>query len=52
MKVIIEHDWKLEKLQFKVDWNSVDTTWESLKQMREEYLRIADQYIVGNKFIR
>ena len=49
MKVIIENDRKLGKLHFKLDWNGGDTTWESLKEMREEYPRITAQCILGNK---
>ena len=34
VKGIIEHDYKLGQLHLKVYWNSGDTTWESIKEMR------------------
>ena len=52
MKGIIKHDWKLGLLYFRVDWKSSDITWESMKEMQEEYPRMTDQYIVGNKVSR
>ena len=52
VKDIVGHDWKLGLLTFKVEWSDNSTSWESLKEMKEDYPRITDQYIVGNKVSR
>ena len=46
---IVAHQWKLGQLHFKVLWSGVNTSIESLKDMREDYPRMTAQYIVGNK---
>ena len=52
VKDIVGHDWKLGLLTFKVEWSDNSTSWESLKEMKEDYPRITDQYIVRNKVSR
>ena len=49
---IVAHDWRLGQVHFKVQWSGGDTTWEHLKDMREDYPRLTAQYIVGNKVSR
>ena len=49
---IVAHDWKLGQAHFKVQWSSGDTSWEHIKDMREDYPRMTAQYIVGNKVSR
>ena len=49
---IVGHDWKLGQVHFKAKWNSGQTTWEHLKDMREDYPRMTAQYIVCNKVSR
>ena len=49
---IIGHDWRLGVVHFKVSWSGGNTTWEHLKDMREDYPRMTAQYIVGNKVSR
>ena len=50
---IVSHDWKLGHLQFKVRWSSDDTTsWEHIKDMREDYPKMTARYIVSNKVSR
>jgi len=49
---IVSHDWKLGHLQFKVRWSSNETTWEHIKDMREDYPKMIARYIVSNKVSR
>ena len=37
VKEIVEHDWRLGQVHFKVEWSGGDTTWEHLKDMHEDY---------------
>ena len=49
---IVKHDWKNGAAHFKVTWSSGETTWEHLKDMREDYPRMTARYIVKNKVSR
>ena len=49
---IIAHDWRLGQAHFKAQWNGGQTTWEHLKEMREDYPKMTAQYIVNNKVSR
>jgi len=49
---IVLHDWKLGHLQIKVCWSSNYTTWEHIKDMREDYPKMTVRYIVSNKVSR
>ena len=49
---IIGHDWRNGQVHFKVDWSSGDTSWEHLKDMREDYPKMTARYIVRNKVSR
>ena len=52
VKEIVAHNWRIGVAHFKVEWESGDTTWEHLRDMREDYPRMTSQYIVGNKVSR
>ncbi len=50
---IVGHDWKLGQVHLKAKWNSGQTTWEHLKDMREDYYpKMTAQYIVCNMVSR
>ena len=49
---IVQHDWKFGHLHLKVLWSSGQTSWEQLKDMREDYPKITARYIVQNKVSR
>ena len=49
---IIAHQWKLGYPIFKVKWSSGDTSWETLKDMREDHPRMTARYILENKVSR
>ena len=49
---IVGYDWRLGQAHFKVQWSSGDTSWEYLKEMREDYPRMTAQYVVANKVSR
>ena len=49
---IVGHDWRLGQAHFKVQWSSGNTSWEHLKDMREDYPRMTAQYVVANKVSR
>ena len=49
---IIAYDWRNGQAHFKVQWSSGDTTWEHLKDMREDYPKMTAQYIVRNEVSR
>lgn len=49
---ILEHDWQEGHPHFKVHWSDNSTTWEHLKDMREDYPRMTAQYIVRKKVSR
>ena len=52
LQEIIGHDWRNGQVHFKVDWSSGDTSWEHLKDMREDYPKMTARYIVRNKVSR
>ena len=49
---IIAYQWKLGYPVFKVKWSSGDTSWETLKDMREDQPRMTARYILENKVSR
>ena len=49
---IVQHDWKFGHLHLKVLWSSGQTSWEQLKDMREDHPKITARYIVQNKVSR
>ena len=48
VKEILGHDFKHGVLRFKIQWNNGDTSWESLRDMKQDYPRLTAQYLVGN----
>ena len=49
---IILHDWRLGYLHLKVQWSSGQTSWEHIRDMREDYPRLTARYIVENNVTR
>ena len=49
---IVAYNWRIGQVHFNVRWNSGETAWEHLKDMREGYPSITAQYIVGDKVSR
>ena len=49
---IVAHEWKLGHVHFKVQWSTNQTTWEHIKDMREDYPKMTARYIVENKVSR
>ena len=45
---IVAHQWKLGYPVFKVKWSSGETSWETLKDMREDHQRMTARYVLGN----
>ena len=45
---IVAHEWKMGLLQFKVKWKDDSTSWELLRDTKEDYHKITAQYIVVN----
>ena len=49
---ILAHDWRMGQLTLKVQWSSGDTTWETFRNLKEDYPRITAQYIVQHNVTR
>src|SRR5688572_6076343 len=49
---ILEHTWKDGGLILKVAWNSAQSIWETLKDLKEDYPSLTAKYIVQNKVSR
>ena len=49
---IAAHDWREGRLRLKVVWSTDDTSWEELRDMKEDYPRMTAQYIVKNEVTR
>ena len=49
MEEIVGHDWRNGQVHFRCRWSGGDVTWESLRDMKEDYPRLTAQYMVENK---
>ena len=50
---IVNHDWKWGQPIFKVRWSGGnETSWETLKDMRQDYPSMTARYIVSKKVSR
>ena len=52
MEEIVGHDWRNGQVHFRCRWSGGDVTWESLRDMKEDYPRLTAQYMVENKVSR
>jgi hypothetical protein len=46
VKAIIGHNWIAGRLKTKVKWNTKQTSWEELKDMKEDYPQMTARYLV------
>ena len=49
---ILAHEWRFGQLHFKVEWSDKSTSWESLRDLKEDHPRLTAKYIVDNKVSR
>ena len=49
---VLTHEWKLGQLHFKIEWSDESTSWESLKDMKEDNPRMVAKYVVDNNVSR
>ena len=52
IKDIINHKWGLGRLILKIQWSSEDTSWEGIRDMRQDNPRMTMRYILDNKVQR
>jgi hypothetical protein len=46
VKVITGHNWIEGRLKMKVEWSTEQTSWEELKDMKEDYPQMTARYLV------
>jgi hypothetical protein len=49
---IVAHEWRNGQLQFKVLWSNDETSWETLKDLRQDHPRKVAKYIVEKEVSR
>jgi hypothetical protein len=49
---IIGHNWFEGRLKFKVEWESEQTTWENLRDLKEDHPRMVASYILKENVSR
>jgi Reverse transcriptase (RNA-dependent DNA polymerase) len=49
---ILKHEWYQGELKLNVQWDTEESTWERLRDMKEDHPRLTAQYIVDNNVTR
>ena len=52
MAKIVGHDWRFGNLHLKVEWDTGQTTWEIVKDMKLDHLSMIAQHIVNSNVTR
>ena len=45
---IINDRWKESTLTLKVQWDNEDTTWETLRDLKEDHPRLVASYLIAH----
>ena len=45
---IIDYKWKEDTLTLKVQWDNKDTTWETLRDLKEDHPRLVVSYLIDH----
>ena len=48
---ILVHEWRMGQLHFKALWSDNSTSWESIKDLKEDHPCIVAKYIVDNNVV-
>ena len=48
MKEILSHGWYEGRPRLKVLWDTEQTTWEELKDMKDDYPKLTTHFILEN----